>query len=90
MQVVVLELIPLKSLTTTHYSKVSKKKKNFKCKLWFTKNYTIRFFSLHFVAESLKYFQSFGRSQTIEVFDSNWKPNLNSQRIAISSEPYLT
>jgi hypothetical protein len=47
-------------------------------------------FSLHFVAESLKYFQSFGRSQTIEVFDSNWKPNLNSQRIAISSEPYLT
>lgn len=58
MQVVVLELIPLKSLTTTHYSKVSKEKKNLKCKLWFTKNYTIRFFRCTLLQNLLSTFKA--------------------------------
>jgi hypothetical protein len=59
MQVVVLELIPLKSLTTKHYSKVSKeKKKSLKRKLWFTKNYMIRFFHCTLLQNLLSTFKA--------------------------------
>lgn len=58
MQVVVLELIPLKSLTTKHYSKSFQEKRNLKHKLWFTKNYMIRFFHCTLLQNLLSTFKA--------------------------------